>query len=70
MTPTDKPKARKKTKMTNKDMIDLSNDDPQEAKREEETVFAERTLQIPKSDMIDNFMKSMTYGEQVVVPIF
>ncbi|KAL2610920.1 hypothetical protein R1flu_022612 [Riccia fluitans] len=34
--PTNKPKARRKTKMTKKDMIDISEEEPQEAKREEE----------------------------------
>ncbi|KAL2654160.1 hypothetical protein R1flu_022288 [Riccia fluitans] len=69
VTPTDKPRTRKKTKMTKKGMIDLSDEEPQEAKREEETVYAEGTLQAPETDDINNFKKSMAYGEQVVVPI-
>ncbi|KAL2624138.1 hypothetical protein R1flu_008383 [Riccia fluitans] len=68
MTPTIKPKARKKTKMMKNDMIDLSDDEPQEVKREE-TILAKGTSQIPEIDIIDNFKKSMTYGEQMVVPI-
>ncbi|KAL2624318.1 hypothetical protein R1flu_008563 [Riccia fluitans] len=40
----DKPKSRKKMKMPKKDTIDLSNDEPQEAKKEEEIVLAEGTL--------------------------
>ncbi|KAL2644893.1 hypothetical protein R1flu_012480 [Riccia fluitans] len=65
----DKLKAKKKTKIMRKDTIDLSDDKLQEAKREEETIFTEGTSQIPETDVIDNFKKSMTYGEQVVVPI-
>ncbi|KAL2633881.1 hypothetical protein R1flu_005360 [Riccia fluitans] len=68
-TPTDKPQARKKTKMTKKGMIDLSDEEPQEAKKEEKTIFAEGTLQALETNIIDNFRKSMTYGEEVVVPI-
>ncbi|KAL2624354.1 hypothetical protein R1flu_008599 [Riccia fluitans] len=50
-------------------MINLSNDKPQEAKREEKTIFAEGSSQIPETDVINNIKKSMTYEEQVVVPI-
>ncbi|KAL2649960.1 hypothetical protein R1flu_018088 [Riccia fluitans] len=69
-TSTDKPRARKKTKMTMKpyDMIDLSNDEPQEAKREEETILAEDTSQVPEADVIEKFRMSMVHGEQVVTP--
>ncbi|KAL2645230.1 hypothetical protein R1flu_012817 [Riccia fluitans] len=55
--------------MAKKETIDLSDEEPQEAKREEETNFAEGTSQAPTIDDIDNFRKSMTYGEEVVVPI-
>ncbi|KAL2614246.1 hypothetical protein R1flu_025938 [Riccia fluitans] len=69
--PTDKPRARKKMKMTKKpyDTIDLSDDEPQEAKREEETILAEVTSHVPKADVIEKFRMSMVYGEQVVIPI-
>ncbi|KAL2633488.1 hypothetical protein R1flu_004967 [Riccia fluitans] len=71
LTLTDKPKMKKKTKMTKKDTIDLSNEEPQEANYlcQEKTIFAKDTLQAPETDNIDNFKKSMTYGEQVMVPI-
>ncbi|KAL2609972.1 hypothetical protein R1flu_028545 [Riccia fluitans] len=55
--------------MTKKEMHDLSDEEPQEAKREEETIFAKGTLQAPKTDVIDNFRKSMTYGEEIVISI-
>ncbi|KAL2612113.1 hypothetical protein R1flu_023805 [Riccia fluitans] len=51
------------------DIVDLSDDELQEAKREEETILAEDTLQVPKADVIEKFMMSMAYGKQVVVPI-
>ncbi|KAL2635268.1 hypothetical protein R1flu_006747 [Riccia fluitans] len=69
MIPSDKPKARKKTNMTKKDTIDLSNDKSHEAEKEEETIFTEGTLQAPEIDDIENFKKSMNYGKQVVIPI-
>ncbi|KAL2642963.1 hypothetical protein R1flu_010550 [Riccia fluitans] len=56
-------------KMLRKDTIDLSDDEPQEVKKEEETVLAEGTSQVPEADVIENFKKSMVYGKQVVVPI-
>ncbi|KAL2649557.1 hypothetical protein R1flu_017685 [Riccia fluitans] len=68
---TDKPRARKKTKMTKKlyNTIKLSDEELQEAKREEETILAEDTSQVPEVDMIEKFRMSMVYGEQVVVSI-
>ncbi|KAL2633948.1 hypothetical protein R1flu_005427 [Riccia fluitans] len=65
----DEPQSRKKMKMPEKDTIELSDDEPQEAKREEETVLTEGTSQVLETNMIENFRKSMVYGEQVVVPI-
>ncbi|KAL2631496.1 hypothetical protein R1flu_016182 [Riccia fluitans] len=65
----DKPKSRKKMKMSKKDTIDLSDDELQEAKREEETVLAEGTSQAPETEVIENFRKSMVYDEQVMVHI-
>ncbi|KAL2651488.1 hypothetical protein R1flu_019616 [Riccia fluitans] len=56
-------------KMMKKETIDLSDEEAQEAKREEETNFAKGTSQALETDIIDNFRKSMTYGEEVVVPI-
>ncbi|KAL2624415.1 hypothetical protein R1flu_008660 [Riccia fluitans] len=63
-----KPRVRKMTKMTKKpyDMIDLSDDKPEEAKREEETILAEDSLQVPEVDVIEKFSLfrlSMVYGE-------
>ncbi|KAL2622177.1 hypothetical protein R1flu_002382 [Riccia fluitans] len=54
----DKPKARKKTRKPY-DTIELSDDEPQDAKREEETILAKDTLPIPKTDAIEKFMLSM-----------
>ncbi|KAL2652432.1 hypothetical protein R1flu_020560 [Riccia fluitans] len=65
----DKPKARKKMKMTKKDTIDLSDKERQQMKREDKIVFAEGTLQVPETNVIENFKKSMTYSEQVVIHI-
>ncbi|KAL2653370.1 hypothetical protein R1flu_021498 [Riccia fluitans] len=45
-------------------MIDLSSGEEQEAKRKEETNYAKGTLQAPETDIIDNFRKSMPYGEE------
>ncbi|KAL2633947.1 hypothetical protein R1flu_005426 [Riccia fluitans] len=61
LTSTDKPKARKKSKMTKKGPVELS-DESQEAKREEETVLAEDTSQAPKTDDIENVKRSMVFG--------
>ncbi|KAL2621323.1 hypothetical protein R1flu_001528 [Riccia fluitans] len=49
-------------------MIDLS-DESQEAKKEEETVLSKDTLQLTKSDLIEKFRLSLTYGKQIVIPI-
>ncbi|KAL2623788.1 hypothetical protein R1flu_008033 [Riccia fluitans] len=48
--------------------IDLS-DESQEAKKEEEIILAEDTLQAPEVDAIEKFQLSMIYDEQVVTPI-
>ncbi|KAL2649248.1 hypothetical protein R1flu_017376 [Riccia fluitans] len=61
--------ARKKMKMTKKETIHLSEGEVQEVKREEETNYAEGTSQVPETDVVDNYRKSMAYGEEVVVPI-
>ncbi|KAL2634252.1 hypothetical protein R1flu_005731 [Riccia fluitans] len=61
-TPMDKPKVRKMTKKLD-DTINLSDDEPQEAKRKEETLLAKVTSLVPKVDVIENFRKSMIYGK-------
>ncbi|KAL2633587.1 hypothetical protein R1flu_005066 [Riccia fluitans] len=67
----DKPKARKKMMKTKTphDTIDLSDNEPQEAKSEEGTILAEDTLQPLEADAIEKFRLSMVYSEKVVTPI-
>ncbi|KAL2650471.1 hypothetical protein R1flu_018599 [Riccia fluitans] len=60
----DKLKVRKKTMKMKKpfDTIDLSDDEPQKVKREEEMVLAEDTSPILEADKIEKFRLSMVYG--------
>ncbi|KAL2652540.1 hypothetical protein R1flu_020668 [Riccia fluitans] len=68
--PADKPKSRKKTKVTKKPhkMIDLSNES-QEVKQEKQTILPEDILQLLESDIIEKFCLSLVYGEQKIIPI-
>ncbi|KAL2633955.1 hypothetical protein R1flu_005434 [Riccia fluitans] len=69
-TPGDRPKLRRKTKVTKKpcETIELSNES-QEAKQEEETALPEDSLQLLESHIIEQFCLSLAYGEQIMVPI-
>ncbi|KAL2629275.1 hypothetical protein R1flu_013961 [Riccia fluitans] len=69
LTLTDKPRVKKKMKITKMGLIDLSDEEPQEAKQEEETVFAKGTSQALETDNIENFKRSITFDEVVVVTI-
>ncbi|KAL2645233.1 hypothetical protein R1flu_012820 [Riccia fluitans] len=49
--------------------IKLSDDEPQEEKREEESLLAEDTSSIPEADEIEKFRLSMVYSKRVVTPV-